>query len=298
MHTRLAFAPNGRTLAIGKTDLYRLELPARPFQDKSWTGGGSRLDNERWAPKSYAEFLKIVDLASGEERVLRGHTAGISGLAYAPDSRLLATAGDDRSVRLWDPDTGKEQLVLRGHVDGVSALAFAPDSSFLVTAGHDGAIKRWDLGALRENNILTGHSGWVLALAFSPDGTKLVSAGTAKLGTNFTIPGEVKVWDVASGRELDTLPSRSLVVSADFSPDGSTLATYTGAGDVTLFDLSTKKVTTNLKGGAGYPAALRFLGDGKGLVTCAAREVDGVSLWDLATCQKRTLFKSEGEKRR
>src|SRR5205807_1535025 len=116
-----------------------------------------------------------------------------------PDSRLLATAGDDMSVRLWDPDTGKEQFTFRGHVDGVSVLSFAPDGSFLVTGSQDGAVKRWDLAATREANVLKGNSGWILALAFSPDGKHLASASTGRRGADVTSFGEVKLWDVASG---------------------------------------------------------------------------------------------------
>jgi len=294
----LAFASDGRTLAIGSMDLFRLQTPQRFSDDnKSSRGPSMSMWDNRLHTKSYADFLKVVDLATGHERILRGHTGGISCLAYSPDSRLLATASDDMSVRLWDPGTGKEQFVLRGHVDGISALSFAPDGSFLVTASHDGAVKRWDLAAIRETNILTGNGGWILALAFSPDGTKLASGSTGKAGANITTSGEVKLWDVASGRELATLPAEGWAVSeVEFSADGSTLATCTEAARnalVTLWDVSARQVKAKWPTQRGV--ALRFLNDGQTLATCDRQSDEGIKLWDLATRQERTILKLKAD---
>jgi WD40 repeat protein len=205
---------------------------------------------------------------------------------------LLATGGNDMSVWLWDPQTGNEQLVLRGHVDGISALSFAPNGSFLVTVGHDRAVKRWDLATLQENNILRG-GGWVLALAFSPDGTKLASTSTGKGGANVTKFGEVKVWDVTTGRELATLPLQNwAVTSVDFAADGPTLAVSTEAGEITLWDLTTNQVKTRLQADRNTATtAVRFLPDGKTLAACTPTV--GVELWDLATGQMRAILKDD-----
>jgi eukaryotic-like serine/threonine-protein kinase len=288
----LAFAPDGRTLAIGMSDLFRLQSARR---DAKSSNASFSVSDSRMHTKSYSEFLKIVDVATGSERVLRGHTGGISCIAFSPDSKLLATASDDMTVRLWSPETGEEKLVLRGHVDGISKLSFAPDGSFLVSGSQDGAVKRWDLAALRETNILRGNGGWILALAFSPDGTKLASASTSKAGANITLAGEVKLWDVASGQVLATQSAQGWAVSeVDFSADGSTLAFCTEAAqnaEVTLWDMSTKKVRANWKTQRGV--ALRFLGDGATLATCDRQSDEGIKLWDLATGQERASLKVE-----
>ena len=60
-------------------------------------------------------------------------------MAVAPDGSWLASAGDDDTVRIWDPHTGQTRHTLTGHTGGVTALAVAPDGSWLASAGHDDA---------------------------------------------------------------------------------------------------------------------------------------------------------------
>jgi WD40 repeat protein len=68
---------------------------------------------------------------------------GVLGLAFSADGLTLASAGQDRTIRLWDPVTAQELLTLKGHEAPVQAVAFSPDSTILATGSHDGAIKLW-----------------------------------------------------------------------------------------------------------------------------------------------------------
>jgi WD40 repeat protein/tRNA A-37 threonylcarbamoyl transferase component Bud32 len=76
--------------------------------------------------------------------VLKGHTASINDVIFSPDSRRIATASNDRTIKIWDAATGQEVLTIRGHTAGVNAVAFSPDGKKLASGGIDTLVFVWD----------------------------------------------------------------------------------------------------------------------------------------------------------
>jgi WD40 repeat protein len=66
-------------------------------------------------------------------------------VAFSPDGKTLASAGDDQSVKLWDVATGQERASLRGHGQAVMSVAFSPDGRTLASASADKTVRLWGM---------------------------------------------------------------------------------------------------------------------------------------------------------
>src|SRR5262249_5226589 len=100
--------------------------------------------------------------------------------AVSPDRKLVAAAGQDKLVRLWDADKGTEVRVLRGHAGDVSAVAFTPDGKRILTGGDDKTVRLWDAASGAEIISLSGHTHRVWSIAVSAAGKHAFSASFDK----------------------------------------------------------------------------------------------------------------------
>ncbi|MEM9482296.1 MAG: LamG-like jellyroll fold domain-containing protein [Cyanobacteria bacterium P01_F01_bin.116] len=136
-----------------------------------------------------------------------GHTQRINSLSFSPDNTIIATASNDRTIKLWDLD-GNLLRTCFGHSSGASSVAFSPDSQTLVSGSYDNTIKLWD----RQGNCLQtlkDHSSGVTSVSFSPDGQILASG---------SYDDTTRLWTL-DGKCFKTLQAKSLVKCVRFSPD-------------------------------------------------------------------------------
>src|SRR5262249_44521841 len=95
--------------------------------------------------------------APPEPVTLKEHTGWIGGVAFSPDGKTIATASADKTVKLWEVDTGKLQHTLDAHGDIVSAVAYSKDGKQLATASFDGTAKVWSAEKREPVHTFRGH---------------------------------------------------------------------------------------------------------------------------------------------
>jgi WD40 repeat protein len=126
-----------------------------------------------------------------------GVLSPLTGVTFAPDGRYVAAVGADAVVHVWDVQTKSEVRGLRGHTDWVTAVAFSPDGRYLASVGveKDKVLRIFELPPLEVTGG-GGHVQGVNAVAVSPNGKFVATAGTDQT---------IKVWNLASGKEVGTL---------------------------------------------------------------------------------------------
>lgn len=219
----------------------------------------------------------LWDLVDGRLRgTCGGHTDTISGLAFAPDERTLASASHDRSVRLWrtgDGDGPPTPLAtLLDHGDHAASVAFSPDGALIAAGGADRTVRIWRTFDRSRMQTLPGHGGTVEALAFSPNGAILAAGSRGR---------SVRLWDAHAWRPLGTLEGHEGAVEAlAFSPDSALVAT--GASDATarLWRAAGGALVRTFTAHSGPVVGVAFSPDGGTLATVG--EDERLLAWEVA----------------
>jgi WD40 repeat protein len=148
-----AISPDGKYLVAGSWEgnvgrvrfwdtktgaqMHLLDNPDRPAHTLAFRPDGSLLASAH----DYRNHIQLWDPLSGQKaRSLQGHTSTVQWIAFSPDGKVLASIGQDRTVRLWHPDTGKVIRQIRvGPKEGLNRLAFSPEGRHLAVVSATGA---------------------------------------------------------------------------------------------------------------------------------------------------------------
>jgi WD40 repeat protein len=238
--------------------------------------------------------VKLWRLSTGSEQfVTDEHEQPVLAVAACPDGKLMASAGGDNTIRLFDTN-GKELAILKGHDKPIFGIAFIsgmtgepntkgtgesksqPSRTYtrLASVSEDHTVKIWDLEKHTVLATLRGHDNTVYCVAPSPDAS-IIATGSAD--------ATVRLWDTALDREAVVLQGRRAgsIISLAFSPDSKLLAAaeFGKSRCIRVWDIETSREVALIPGVDDDFRTVLFTPDGKRLIGFV---YDGtVRLWQV-----------------
>lgn len=330
----LAPAAAGRT--SGRTPPGRAPLAARKaaveehsFSIMGYTGSVMGLDfapdGRRIATISHdvresVSGIEVFDAKTGRKQLTLAGTFpkhNSPDLAFSPDGRFIAAAGNNVHLKLWDATSGAEVRTFERPelLFDVTSLAFRPGGKELATGHVSRSVAIWDVATGRKVRAYEKHTQGVLGVAYRADGKRLASAGddgtiivweadtgaevatcrghtSGVTGVAFSPDGRrlvsgskdlaVIVWDAATGRRLRTLEGhRDRINGIAIGPDGRTVASASEDNTIKLWDIDTGAEIRSLQGPTSQTTGLAFSPDGRALASTSA--LHRATLWEVAT---------------
>ena len=193
--------------------------------------------------------------AGVERRRFSGHAGAVRCLTVCESGQSLLTGSEDRTVRFWELQTGREVQRYSRHTAGVTCLAVIPGTDHVISGGRDQTLRIWDVRNGHDVRVMSPGSGAVLAVAVTPDGRFAASAHFDTL---------IRLWDIASGAELRRCEGhRQMVTSLAFTPDGRWLLSGSQDQTVRLWDVQTACELSSVSSSAAGINAVAISPDGQ-----------------------------------
>ena len=237
-----------------------------------------------------AVYLWRWNSADKQPRVLRGTVPGnvstvqcssacrILTIAFSPDEKYLAGAGEDGVVWVWETATGKQKRPMLNHTSAINQVSFSPNGRYIVSAGEDGQAILWEWNAddsATNPRALPHEERPVGSAIFSPgEGEYLVTISEKHVqGQTFSRveAGEAWVWETSTGRNVARLVGHTgIITSAEFSPDGKYILTASTDSTARVWDWKSETMSTHpaiLTGHTDGLSGARFSPDGQYVLT-------------------------------
>lgn len=180
-----------------------------------------------FSDKTYNSIVILEERSLDELKKLEGHTGKVNSLCCSPDGKFLLSGSDDKTVRIWIINNGKELMVLSGHKDSVNSVCYSPDGRYALSCSSDRTVRKWDVFNGNEILRLKGHTDKINAVCFSPDGKYILSGSDDR---------SVRIWDALTGDEIRSVYKHDAeVVSVSFSSNSKYAVSGSKDGTISLW---------------------------------------------------------------
>jgi len=200
------------------------------------------------------------------------HSHCVNCVAISPDGKTILSGSDDKTIKRWNLETGKELKTFRGHQDYVKSVAFSPDGKTMVSGSDDKTIKWWDLDSGLLIRTLEGHADHVNCIVFRPDGNTIISGSTDTF---------IKLWDLKSD-EIRTLSGHDQSVNCvAISQDGEYLISGSDDKTIKYWDLQTGELMRTFTGHMDHVKSVVFYPGDQTIISVSWDNT--IKRWDIET---------------
>ncbi|MGH7484446.1 MAG: TIR domain-containing protein, partial [bacterium] len=203
-----------------------------------------------------------------QECKFAGHGASVNSVAVSPDGTWAASGSDDKTVKIWDLETGSRRAMLKGHSAQVSCVAITPDGRWIICS-YANTICVWVAMAGTPVTSWQASNGLVRSVAAMSDSRRAISAGD--YGFN--------IWRIATRQCLATLNDHSPSYSLAVSSDEKRAVSGSFDGSIQLWDIETRHCLATLKGHSKIVNSIQITPDGRFAVSASYDKT--VKIWDL-----------------
>jgi WD40 repeat protein len=206
-------------------------------------------------------------------KTLSGHLSFVNQVIFSHDGKTLISASADRTIKVWNLQTGALVKTLVGHESYVNTIVTTNDGRVLISGGADHTIRVWDLETGNLLNTIRGHTHAINTLILSTDDQTVISA-SADL--------KIKVWNWKTGQEIRTLTGHNNYInSIKLSPDGRLLISASADQTIKIWNLATGQEIRTLQGHSNYVNDIVITPDGKFIISGSADKT--IKIWELNT---------------
>ncbi|KAK4753007.1 hypothetical protein SAY87_021805 [Trapa incisa] len=217
---------------------------------------------------------------------IHAHEGGCSAILFEYNSGKLLTGGQDRTVKLWDTNTGSLSRTLHGCLGSILDLAITHDNRSIIAASSSNNLYAWDTNSGRIHHTLTGHCEKVCAVDVSKTSNRhVVSAAYDRT---------IKVWDLQKGYCTNTIIFHSNCNALCFSMDGHTICSGHVDGNLRLWDIQTGKLIHEVAAHSLSVTSISMSGNGNMLLTSGRDNLH--NLFDIRTLEVCSTLRAPGSR--